>query len=38
MSILQFLSVLTIAIVIFVFMLDTDWKRRLMRHHGEKNP
>lgn len=36
MSIWEFVGVLTLAIVIFVFMLDTDWKLRLKRHHGEK--
>lgn len=38
MSIREFIGVLTLAIVIFVCMLDTDWKRRLLRHHCEKNP
>lgn len=38
MSIWQFLGVLTVDIVTFVFMLSTDWKRRLLGHHGEKTP
>ncbi len=38
MSIGEFIGVLTLAIVIFVCMLDTDWKRGLLRHHGEKRP
>ena len=37
MSIWQFLGVLALSVVIFVCMLDTDWKRKLLRHHGEKN-
>lgn len=32
------IGVLTLSIVIFVCMLDTDWKRKLFRYHGEKNP
>lgn len=36
MSIWEFIGALTLATVIFVFMLDTDWERRLLRHHGEK--
>jgi hypothetical protein len=38
MSLWQFLGVLALSIMIFAFMLDTDWKRKLFRHHGEKNP
>lgn len=37
MGLWQFLGVLALSIVIFVCMLDTDWKRKLLRHHGE-NP
>ena len=38
MGLWQFLGVLALAIVIFARMLDTNWKRKLLRHHGEKNP
>ncbi len=37
MGLWQFLGVLALSVVIFVCMLDTDWKRKLLRHHGEKN-
>lgn len=33
MSIWQFLGTLALALVIFVLLLDTDWKRRLLRPH-----
>jgi hypothetical protein len=26
------------AIALVAVLLDTDWKRRLFRHHGEKSP
>lgn len=38
MSLWEFVGVLPLAIVIFVVLLDTGWKRKLLRHHGEKNP
>ena len=38
MSIWEFIGVFSLAIVICVCMLDTDWKCRLLRRHGEKNP
>ncbi len=38
MSFWELIGTLTLAIVIFACMLDTDWKRKLLKHHGEKNP
>lgn len=38
MSICEFIGVLTLAIVIFTCMLDTDWKRKVLRHKGKKTP
>lgn len=36
MSIWQFLGMIAFAAMILACLLDTDWKRKLLRHHGEK--
>ena len=36
MSLWQFLGVFAMSVAIFACLLDTDWKRKLLRHHGEK--
>lgn len=38
MTIWEFLMALGAATAILVVLLDTDWKRKLLRRHGEKNP
>lgn len=36
MSIWEFAGHITFASIIFAFMLDTDWRRKLLKRHGEK--
>lgn len=38
MSSWQFLGMITLALVVFVCLLDTDLKRRLLRPRGKRNP
>lgn len=38
MTIWELLGAMAVSYGGFLLLLDWDWKRKLLRHHGEKNP